>query len=232
MVMSKRIVNLFIIVAVLIILPACTSSNIIDIEGSDNAGMYSLQTSFPITESEAPVYLKLQALKTSADFSQHVPDGKFIDFENIQLWGPDSITVESEISTASVSFGTFELMMMDDFSSSFFIGLSQTEFNADIAFQSGPAVSISDRLYELYFDIGFWHQTTEKLKLGLIMAFAINTHISTYSDIQLSLNYKLAPHVELVAGLRDFYYYYGEGDSRSSLIIDSRGPFVGLNFPF
>lgn len=215
-----------------VLLSACTSTNIIDIEGSDNDGVYSVQASFPITKSEAPVYLKLHSLKTSADFLQTVPDGKFIDFKNIQVWGPDSVAVESDIRTSSVSFGTFDLMGKDEFSTSFFIGLSQTDFDADIVFQSGPAVNLKDKLHELYFDMGFWYQTTEKLKLGFVLAFGISGNISTYSDIQLSFNYKLLPHMELVAGLRDFYYYYGESDSSSSLNIDSRGLFFGLNFPF
>ncbi|MDH3342174.1 MAG: hypothetical protein OEM07_00465 [Gammaproteobacteria bacterium] len=194
--------------------------------------LYGLQTSFPVSEGENPVYFKLQSLKTSADFSHRIPDGKFIDFENIQLSGPDSVSVESDIRTTAASFGTFELMTMNDFSSSFFIGFSHTELDAEIAFLSGSAVNKRDQINELYFDVGFWYQAIEELKLGFVMAFGINGNISTYSDIQLSLNYKLLPHMELVAGFRDFYYYYGEGDSTSNLIIDSRGPFMVLNFPF
>ena len=240
MIVYKRIAQRLIVTTTLLMLFACTSENVIDIYGRDNEGLYGVQTSFPISKSEAPVYLKLQLSKTRADFLQDVPDGKFVDFENIQLWGPDSIAVESVIRTTSVSFGTFDLPLFADFSSSFldkvsssfFIGFSQTEFDADVVFQSGPAVSIRDNVPEVYFDIGLWYQSTDKLKLGFVMAFTRNTTVGGYSDIQLSLNYQLHPHMELAVGLRDFFYDYNNSGSASTLFVESRGPFIVLNFPF
>ena len=199
-----------------------------------------MQTSVRSSKSGAAVYLKLQLSKTSADFLQDVPDGKFVDFETVQLWGQDRIAVESDIRTASVSFGTFDLPLFDEFSSSFFdkvsssffIGFSQTEFDADVVFQSGPAVSIRDSIPEVYFDIGLWYQSTDKLKLGFVMAFTRNTSGGGYSDIYLSLDYKLRSHMELVVGVRDFFYDYNNSCSASTLFFESRCPFIVLNFPF
>lgn len=230
--MSEGSNQRWILLVIVLLLSACTSQDVIDIYGRDNDALYSVQTTFPVSIKETPFYLKLQSLKTSANFLQSVPSGKFIDFENIQLWGPESISVESGISTASVSIGSLDLEISDVFSSSFFIGLSQSEFDADIVFQSGPAVSIRDRVLEAYVDIGLWYQLTDKLKLGLMLALTRNINIGGYSDAQLFLNYQLFPHMEVMVGVHDFFYDYNRSGSASTLFIESRGPFITLNFPF
>jgi len=219
-------------IAGLLVLSACTSQNIIDIEGRDDNALYTVQTSFPVTSSEDPVYLKLRASRTSAEFLQQVPDGKYIFFQDIQITGSDRIAVESDIATTSISFGIFDFMMADKFTTSVFIGASQTRFNADVAFQSGASVDIRDRIREAYLDMGLWYRPTDRLKLGLMFAMSMSADISGYNEIELSLSYKLFSHLEVAAGLRDFVYNYNEGDSRSSLHIESKGPFVMLYFPF
>lgn len=230
--MFKRIVTLLAGVSALLLLNACTSQHIVDIEGRDDNGFRTLQTSFPITQSGAPVYLKLRGSRTSADFVSLVPDGKYIFFEDIQLTGPGSIAVESDISTMSVSVGFFEPLMDSQFTGSAFLGVSQTQFDADLAFQDGPQLSIRDRIREAYVDMGFWYQATDKFKLGMMFALSMNADVSGYSEVEFFLGYKLFSHMELAVGLRDFTYDYNEGESRSTLRVQSRGPFIMLNFPF
>ncbi|MFC1589375.1 hypothetical protein ACFL3P_03790 [Pseudomonadota bacterium] len=215
----------------LLILSACTSQDVIDIEGSDNKGLYTIQTSFPVVE-KAPVYLKLRASRTSADFSQDIPDGKYVFFEDLQITGPDGVTVESDIDTASISIGFLDDAGIDRLSMAIFLGVSQTRFNADVFFQSGPSVMIRDRIRELYLDAGIWYEVADRLKLGLAYALSMNADVSGLIELELSLSYRLLSHMEITVGLRDFTYNYNEGESRSSLWVQSKGPFVMLNFPF
>lgn len=113
-----------------------------------------------------------------------------------------------------------------------FLGVSQTRFNADVFFQSGPSVMIRDRIRELYLDAGIWYEVADRLKLGLAYALSMNADVSGLIELELSLSYRLLSHMEITVGLRDFTYNYNEGESRSSLWVQSKGPFVMLNFPF
>jgi hypothetical protein len=231
--MVKCITKLLFSLTLLSLLVACTSDHIIDIEGKDDNAIYSVQTSFPITKSETPLYLKLRTSKIRADFSQLVPDGKYIFYEDIQITGPDAIDVDSDITATSISLGFVDNALPGKkFSIAVFIGVSKTDFNADVIFQSGPRVFVRDNIKELYLDAGLWYEVAERLRIGLALAMSMNADISGMNEVELALSYRMFTHLELAIGLRDFTYNYNEGDSRSGITVQSRGPFVSLNFPF
>ena len=216
-----------------LLLGACTSEHIIDIQGKDDNAIYSVQTTFPVTGDASPIYLKLKTSKVRADFLQEVPDGKYIFFQDIQVTGPDAVSVESDISTTTLGLGFIDsAKSVEKLSIAVFIGASQTDFSADVFFQSGSNIHVRDNIKELYIDGAIWYEFADRLKAGLAYALSMNADVSGFDEIDLFLNYLLFPHLELAIGLRDYTYRYNEGDSRSGIEVQSRGPFISLNFPF
>ena len=61
------------------LLTACSSTNVVNIEGKDRTGFYNLQTTFPVSDKEDAYLIKLRATTTEGDFIHTIPDGKIVD---------------------------------------------------------------------------------------------------------------------------------------------------------
>ena len=124
-------IQIFTVSVCVAVLTACSSTNVVNIQGKDRTGFYNLQTTFPISDKEDAYLIKLRATTTEGEFNHAISDGKIIDYENIQIVGPDEVTGDMRISTCSISFGVLDDLMADKFFMSAFAGMATTRFTGN-----------------------------------------------------------------------------------------------------
>ena len=213
------------------ILQACSSTNVINIEGKDRTGFYNLQTTFPVSDKEDAYLVKLRAMTTEGEFAHTIPDGKIIDYEDIQIVGPDEVTGEMRISTGSVSFGVLDDLMADRFFMSAFAGIATTRFKGNFKTQSGITSEIENNTFEVYVDLKVMRELSEKVNAGVSAAFGRNLDLSGTSAVDILINFETGRHMEVEAGYRWFKYDYLSEENDSGVEIELNGPFIAVNFP-
>jgi len=213
------------------LLQACSSTNVVNIEGKDGTGFYNLQTTFPVSDKDDAYLIKLRAMTTEGEFANTIPDGKIIDFEDIQIVGPDEITGDMRITTGSVSFGVLDDLMADKFFMSAFAGVATTRFKGNFQTQSGINSEIENNTFEVYVDLKVMRELTEKINAGVSAAFGRNLDLSGTSAVDILINFETGRHMEIEAGYRWFTYDYLSEENDSGVEIDLNGPFIAVNFP-
>jgi hypothetical protein len=227
-----RFTWLFLLSLSLAQLLACSSTNNVNLEGSDSTNFTELRASFPVSKEKPQERLKIRVTETGGEFSQAIADGKEVDFEDFQLVGPDTVTSVADVTTASISYGVVDKVMREEFFMSAFAGISRTNFEIDMESESGQSTGVRNRSFEVYVDLGIYRAIFPYLSAGLEAAFSRNLTLSGITEWGVVLNFYPMPHMAIIGGYRWFKYDYFTEDYDSGIIVELNGPFIGLDFPF
>ena len=216
----------------LMLLWACSSTNVVNIEGSDSTRFTDLRASFPVSKQDENERIKIRFTKAGGEFTRDIPEGKIIDFEDFQLTGPDQITAMTDVTTAAISYGRIGEALRNNFFMSAFAGISRTNFEIDMESESGLASGVRNRSFEVYADLGIYHLLTPYLSAGLEAAFSRNLSLSGITEWGAILKFRPSRHMEIIGGYRWFKYDYFTPDYDSGIIVELNGPFIGLDLSF
>ena len=218
--------------AVLVLVCGCSSTNVINLEGSDTTRFSDLRLSFPVTKEDENKRIKLRLTDASGQFSQDIPEGKIVDFEDFQLEGPDKVSSVTDITVASISYGRVGEALREKFFLSAFAGISRTNFEIDMETESGQSTGVRNKSFEVYIDLGIYRLLLPYLTGGLEAAFSRNLSLSGITEWGFVLKFRPSRHMEIMGGYRWFKYDYFTTDYDSGIIVELNGPFIGLNLPF
>jgi hypothetical protein len=228
------------VISVACLLSACTG-NVIDIHSKDSSTFVTLETSMPVSKGDA-IRVKLRTSQVDGSYTQTIPGGKMIVIDGEQIHGEADISGATELSYTSVSFGGFvsfadgDLLKSADKGAkvpraSFYIGLAQTDMDVSLLYENQLYVFL-DKTIELYLQIGAAYPLTPFLDAGIFYAMSTGADLTGISELDLKLDYALHKHLHLTAGYRWFEYNYLLEEQDSSIQVNFRGPFIGLNIPF
>jgi len=220
------------LIVALVLVSGCSSTNVINLEGSDSTRFSDLRLSFPVTKEDENERIKLRLTDTSGEFSQDIPEGKIVDFENFQLVGPDQVRSIADITMASISYGRIGEVLRDNFFISAFAGISRTNFEIDMESESGQSTGVRNKSFEVYVDLGLYHLLLPYLSAGLEAAFSRNLSLTGITEWGVVLKFRPSKHMEIIGGYRWFKYDFFTTDYDSGIIVELNGPFIGLELPF
>jgi len=218
--------------ALALMLTACSSTNVINLEGSDSTRFKDFQTSFHVSSEDESERIKLRVTETQGEFGQDIPDGKIVEFEDFFLVGPDQVQSKADFTMASISYGRIDQALREKFFMSAFAGVSRTNFDIDMQSASGLTTSVRNRSFEVYVDLGIYREVLPYLNAGLAAAFSRNLTLSGVTEWQVFLGFVPFKNLEIIGGYRWFKYDYFTEDFDSGIIVELNGPFIGINLPF
>jgi len=218
--------------AMALMLTACSSTNVINLEGSDSTKFRDFQTSFHVSSEDEAERIKLRVTETNGEFGQDIPDGKIVEFEDFFLVGPDQVQSKADFTMASISYGRIDQALREKFFMSAFAGVSRTNFDIDMQSASGLTTSVRNRSFEVYVDLGIYREVLPYLNAGLAAAFSRNLTLSGVTEWQVFLGFIPFKHLQIIGGYRWFKYDYFTEDFDSGIIVELNGPFIGFDLPF
>jgi hypothetical protein len=227
-----RLYRLLVIGPGLMLLWACSSTNVVNLEGSDSTRFADLRASFPVSKQDETKRIKIRYTHASGEFSQEIPEGKIVDFENFQLTGPDQVSAMTDVNTASISYGRIGQALRENFFVSAFAGVSRTNFQIDMESESGLTTDVRNKSFEVYVDLGVYHMFVPYLTAGLEAAFSRNLSLSGITEWGAILKFRPSKQMEIIGGYRWFKYDYFTTDYDSGIIVELNGPFIGLDLSF
>jgi hypothetical protein len=221
-------------VLVLLLMHGC-ASNVISIDTKDSVTFSTLETSIPLSKQRGD-RIKLRGSRASGDYSQAVPDGKMIIIEDTQIHGPTDVTGTTDLTYASVSYGSEDIsagggLMPQALSFLVYIGVAQTNMDVTLLHE-GTTYTTNDRITELYMQLGGAYAITPAFKAGLTWATSVGADLTGISEVDLRLGYLLFSHLEVIGGYRWLEYNYLVEEDDSTIRVKFKGPFIGLNIPF
>ena len=216
----------------LLLVSACSSTNVINLEGSDSTTFNDFRASFPLSEQDENERIKIRYTEASGQFSQAIADGKIVDFENLQLTGPDQVDAVTDLTTVSIGYGRVGETLREHFLMSAFAGISRTNFEIDLESASGQATGVRNKSFEVYVDLGVYYAPAPFLTTGLEAAFSRNLTLSGITEWGAVLKFRPFKQMEIIGGYRWFKYDYFTPDYDSGIIVELNGPFAGLEFSF
>ena len=215
-----------------LLLGACSSTNVVNLEGSDDTTFKDLRLSYPVTKEDPNERVKFRYTSAKGDFTQDIADGKIVDFEDLQLVGPDQVQAITDISTASISYGRVDQTLRDNFFMSAFAGISRTNFEIDMESASGSSSSVRNKSFEVYVDLGIYYLPLPFLSAGLEAAFSRNLSLSGLTEWGAVARFRPSKHMEIIGGYRVYKYDYFTTDYDSGITVELNGPFIGLDIQF
>ena len=216
----------------LMLLWACSSTNVVNLEGSDSTRFTDLRASFPVSKQDENERIKIRYTRAKGEFVQEIADGKVVDFEDFQLTGPDQVSAITDVTTASISYGRIGETLRHNFFMSGFAGISRTNFEIDMESESGLTTGVRNRSFEVYADLGVYHMFVPYLTAGLEAAFSRNLSLSGITEWGAILKFRPSRQMEIIGGYRWFKYDYFTTDYDSGIIVELNGPFIGLDLSF
>jgi len=213
-------------------LAACSSTNVINLEGSDTTRFKDLQTSFHVSKVDETKRLKIRISETTGEFSQEIADGKIVEFEDFNLVGPDQVQSKTDLTMASISYGRIDQVIREKFYMSAFAGISRTNFEIDMESASGKSTGVRNRSFEVYVDLGIYREVLPYLNAGLAAAFSRNLTLSGITEWEVFFGFLPFKQAQIIGGYRWFKYDYFTEDYDSGIIVELNGPFVKLDLSF
>ena len=211
---------------------ACSSTNVVNLEGSDSTTFSEFRASFPVTKEDPNERIKIRFTQAGGEFSQEIADGKIVDFEDFQITGPDQVSAITDVTTVSISYGRIGDALRENFFMSAFGGISRSNFEIDMETESGLSTGVRNKSFEVYADLGVYYLLVPYLTAGLEAAFSRNLSLSGVTEWGVILKFRPSKHMEIMGGYRWFKYDYFTTDYDSGIIVELNGPFIGLDLPF
>jgi hypothetical protein len=215
-----------------VMLSACSSTNVVNLEGSDSTTFSDYRAAFPVSEDGYSERIKVRITQASGEFGQDIAEGKIIDFEDFQLTGPDQVNSVTELTTASISYGSIGKVLRDDFFMAASAGVSRTNFEIDMEAASGATTGVRNKTFEVYVDLGIYYEVLPFISAGLEAAFSRNLTLSGITEWGVMMDFRPMKHMAFIGGYRWFKYDYFTADYDSGIIVELNGPFFGLDFLF
>lgn len=216
----------------LTMLTACSSTNVINLEGSDSTRFNDFQTSFRVSDEDRTQRIKLRVSETEGEFGQDIAEGKIVEFEDFYLVGPDHVDSKTNFTMASISYGRIDQALREKFYLSAFAGISRTNFEIDMKSDSGLSTDVRNRSFEVYVDLSIYREVLPYLNAGLSAAFSRNLTLSGITEWGVFLGFAPFKNLQILGGYRWFKYDYFTEDFDSGITVELNGPFIGLDFPF
>ncbi len=226
------ILRLIALITPLLHLVACSSTNVINIEGSDTTRFKDFQTSFRVTSEDETQRVKLRISETKGEFGQDIPEGKIVEFEDFNLVGPDQVQAKTDLTMWSISYGRIDHVLREKFFMSAFGGISRTNFEVDMESASGLSTGVRKRSFEAYVDLSIYREVLPYLTAGLGAAFSRNLTLSGVTEWEAFFGFIPYKHIHIIGGYRWFKYDYFTEDFDSGIIVELNGPFIKLDLPF
>lgn len=226
------ILRLIVLTTPLIQLAACSSTNVINLEGSDSTQFKDFQTSFRVSSEDETQRVKIRLSETKGEFTQDIPDGKIVEFEDFNLVGPDQVESKADLTMWSVSYGRIDQVLREKFFMSAFAGISRTNFEIDMESASGLSTGVRKRSFEAYVDLSIYREVLPYLTAGLAAAFSRNLTLSGVTEWEAFFGFIPYKHIHIIGGYRWFKYDYFTEDYDSGIIVELNGPFIKFDFPF
>jgi hypothetical protein len=208
--------------------------NVVSIDAEDSVNFANIEVSMPIGDDDA-MRVRFRGAGTSGEFSQDLDLDERIQVDESRIGGPARVEGEIDLDYYSIAFGWDRSQLgvsSGKFYSSSYFGLAQTNFDLTLEGSEGRRFQTSDDTVELYMQYGIYHALTDSLDIGFSWAISLGRELSGISEIDLKMEYELYRQLRISGGYRWFDYSYGIDDDESSLEVNFRGPFVGLNLPF
>jgi len=216
----------------LTLLLACSSTNVVNLEGSDSTRFTDFRASFPVTKQDENERIKIRFTQADGEFNQDIADGKIVDFEDFQLTGPDQVQAITDVTMTSISYGRIGDALRENFFMSAFAGISRTNFEIDMKSESGLSTGVRNKSFEVYVDLGVYHLLVPYFTAGLEAAFSRNLSLTGITEWGAILKFRPSKHMEIIGGYRWFKYDYFTTDYDSGITVELNGPFIGLDLPF
>ena len=228
----SRFRSLIPVVLIQTLLAACSSTNVINLEGSDSTRFKDFQTSFRVSSEDETKRIKFRITETEGEFGQDIAEGKIVEFEDFNLVGPDHVQSKTDFTMASISYGRIDQVLRDKFHMSAFAGVSRTNFEIDMVSASGQSTGVRNRSFEVYVDLGIYREVLPYLTGGLAAAFSRNLTLSGVTEWEVFMGFIPFKHLHIIGGYRWFKYDYFTEDYDSGIIVELNGPFIKLDVPF
>jgi hypothetical protein len=226
------ILRLIVLTTPLIQLAACSSTNVINLEGSDSTRFKDFQTSFRVSSEDETQRIKLRISETKGEFTQDIAEGKIVEFEDFNLVGPDQVQSKADLTMWSISYGRIDQVLREKFFMSAFAGISRTNFEIDMESASGLSTGVRNRSFEAYVDLSIYREVLPYLTAGLAAAFSRNLTLSGITEWEAFFGFIPYKHIHIIGGYRWFKYDYFTEDFDSGIIVELNGPFIKLDIPF
>ena len=234
-----QIVRSFLYIVIAVTITACT--RVINIDVKDEVSFSTFETSFAPSENSKN-RIKIRASQASGNFSQTVPNGKVIRIEGTDIAGPTVVQGTTDLTYYSISFGRNVLLKRRGSkrnmpSGNFYLiwdaGLAQV--GMDLALDNeGTRYNASEDATEIYGRVGLLYSITPSFDSIITLSNSIDSltidELAGLREVDLKLNYKITRHVGIMGGYRWLEYRY-IGGSDSDIVVDFRGPFLGINIP-
>jgi len=210
----------------------CSSTNVVNIEGSETTSFSDYRASFPVSEDGYTDRIKVRVTRASGQFGQEIAEGKIVDFEDFQLTGPDFVDAATNLTTASISYGSVGKVLREDFFMAASAGISRTNFEIDMEAESGATTGVRNKTFEAYVDLGIYYELLPFMDVGIEAAFSRNLTLSGFTEWGLIMDFRPMKQMAFIWGYRWFKYDYFTTDYDSGIIVELNGPFLGLDFLF
>jgi hypothetical protein len=216
----------------LAVVNGCSSTNVVNIEGSDSTTFSDYRASFAISDDGYSERIKVRVTGANGQFGQEIAEGKIIDLENFQLTGPDYVDLTTELTTASISYGSVGKVLREDFFMAASAGVSRTNFEIDMVSESGAVTGVRNKTFEAYVDLGIYYELLPFMNAGIEAAFSRNLSLSGFTEWGLIMDFRPMKQMAFIWGYRWFKFDYFTTDYDSGIIVELNGPFFGLDFLF
>jgi hypothetical protein len=213
-------------------LVACSSTNVVNLEGSDSTTFTDYRASFAVSDDGYSERIKIRVTQAKGEFGQDIAEGKIVDFEDFQLTGPDHVDAITDITVASISYGAVGKALREHFFLSAYAGVSRTNFEIDMDAESGTSTGVRNKSFEAYVDLGIYYEVLPFVNAGLEAAFSRNLTLSGITEWGVVADFRPMKHMAIIGGYRWFKYDYFTPDYDSGIIVELNGPFIGLDFLF
>ena len=200
----------------------------VDIDADDTTQFTTLETSFPLEDDR--LRLRLQATRVDGSFSQQLDYGEYVRLDDASVSGPDELDGDLDLNYYSIAIGGIQ-GSGDSFRTETYYGISQTNFDLNVG-NDTRRFEVSDETVEFYLQFGIYAAISESADFGFSWALSLGRELSGISEINLLLEYEVAEHLKLTGGYRWFEYNYDSGNEDSNIVVDFKGPFLGLQVPF
>ena len=235
----KYIVNSVFLTCIISLITACGlvfTDNEIDMEGSESMSFRALEVTYHHPDDGPNIMFRTS--KADGDFSQSISSPHYVTWPTITIFGPATIDGVVDLRYASIAMG-FEATTSSEntmgipagTTGKVYFGLNQSEIKATLTHLT-DTYTVDDDTLELYGLIGVSFPVYETLSCGLTFATSIGEDFSGISELDFRFDYLPTEHLGIMFGYRSLQYMYNADTDVSDIIMEYRGPFVGLNIVF
>lgn len=209
---------------------ACTT--VANINVRDNVTFNNIEASFQVSKDKNS-RIRLRAAAVSADYNQSLNEGHIL-INGTPLWSPTQVSGTTDIDYLSIDYGwdNLNLALGPESTTGFmYFGYQKTDLDFTLN-HAGTSYQVVDKISQLFFEAGLRIKLSEELATEISDAIALSQEGSAMNQIDLKLIYLLTENLLVTGGYRFYSFTYMEKVNTSDIIVEFKGPFIGLNLYF